>query len=41
LVLAFSVLPGLQDALEYGLIDEVIAPDAAKAEKAVVSGWKP
>jgi hypothetical protein len=26
----------LQDALEYGLIDEVIAPDAAKAEKAAV-----
>jgi hypothetical protein len=24
----------LQDALEYGLIDEVIAPDAGKAEKA-------
>ena len=27
-------LSGSQDALEYGLIDEVIAPNAAKAEKA-------
>jgi hypothetical protein len=34
LSLAPTPFLSLQDALEYGLIDEVIAPNAGKAEKA-------